>query len=319
LQLTLTILPLLSFVGAVVFKMSGNNIEADASRCCASCGIAEVDEVKLKECADCDLVKYCSDACQKNHKLQHEEACKKRAAELRDELLFKQPESTHLGDCPICMIPLSLDESKSAMMVCCSKVICDGCSHANKIREMEERRHPKCPFCREQLPTTKEESDKRRMKRIEVNDPVAMRQWGVQQYKKGDYSTAFEYFARAAELGNAEAHYRLSQMYDLGNGIEKDGGKEMYHLEEAAIGGHPNARFNLGGIEWNNDNKERAVKHWIIAAAQGDDKSIKYLMDAYKGGFVSKENLAAALRAQKAAVDETKSPQREAAEKAFAS
>eukprot|EP00985_Skeletonema_marinoi_P022217 scaffold14081_cov66-Skeletonema_marinoi.AAC.1 len=64
--------------------MSGNNVEADASRCCASCGIAEVDELKLTECTDCDLVKYCSDACQHDHKLQHEEACKKRAAELRD-------------------------------------------------------------------------------------------------------------------------------------------------------------------------------------------------------------------------------------------
>ncbi|KAK1733624.1 Sel1-like repeat family protein [Skeletonema marinoi] len=290
----------------------------EADTCCASCGSAEVDDIKLKECADCKSVKYCSDTCQKNHKSQHEEACKKRVVELRDELLFKQPENSHLGDCPICMIPLQLDQSKSSLYSCCSKIICGGCDRANDSREEMASLEPKCPFCRTPVPT-KNELDKRRMKRIEVNDPVAMRQWGVQQYKKGDYSTAFEYFARAAELGNAEAHYRLSQMYDLGNGIEKDGGKEMYHLEEAAIGGHPNARFNLGCIEWNNDNKERAVKHWIIAAAQGDDKSIKYLMNAYKGGFVSKENLAAALRAQKAAVDETKSPQREAAEKAFAS
>jgi hypothetical protein len=39
-------------------------------------------------------------------------ACKKRAAELRDEILFKQPENTHLGDCPICFLPLSLDLEK---------------------------------------------------------------------------------------------------------------------------------------------------------------------------------------------------------------
>eukprot|EP00985_Skeletonema_marinoi_P032287 scaffold39090_cov144-Skeletonema_marinoi.AAC.7 len=51
---------------------------------CAACGIAEVDEVKMKECADCDLVRYCSDECQKNHATYHELACKKRAAELRD-------------------------------------------------------------------------------------------------------------------------------------------------------------------------------------------------------------------------------------------
>ncbi len=59
---------------------------------------------------------------------------------------------------------------------------------------------------------------------------------------------------------------------------------------------------------------ERAVKHLIIAATHGEDKSIKKLMDAFKRGFVEKEDLAAALRAHQAAVDETKSPQREKVE-----
>ncbi|KAK1734131.1 hypothetical protein QTG54_015134 [Skeletonema marinoi] len=63
----------------------------------------------LKNCTACYLVKYCSVQCQKEHRKQHKRDCKKRAAEIRDELLFKQPESTHLGDCPICMIPLPLD------------------------------------------------------------------------------------------------------------------------------------------------------------------------------------------------------------------
>eukprot|EP00984_Skeletonema_dohrnii_P030670 scaffold22342_cov61-Skeletonema_dohrnii-CCMP3373.AAC.1 len=54
----------------------------DNTSCCASCGVAEIDEVKFKECANCDLVRYCSDECQENHKSQHEEDCKKRAAEL---------------------------------------------------------------------------------------------------------------------------------------------------------------------------------------------------------------------------------------------
>eukprot|EP00985_Skeletonema_marinoi_P006559 scaffold2836_cov95-Skeletonema_marinoi.AAC.5 len=87
--------------------MNEDNNQADT--CCAFCGMAEVDDIKLKKCADCDLVKYCSDACQKEHTSQHEEDCKKLAAELRDELLFKQPDSRHLGDCPICCLPMPLD------------------------------------------------------------------------------------------------------------------------------------------------------------------------------------------------------------------
>ena len=57
-----------------------------------------------------------------------------------------------------------------------------------------------------------------------------------------------------------------------------------------------------------------AVKHWIISATQGYDVSMKALMEAFKDGLVQKEELAAVLRAHKAAVDQIKSPEREAAE-----
>jgi hypothetical protein len=79
--------------------------------CCASCGKAEVDDVKLKQCA-CKLVRYCSVECQKNHRSQHKKACKKRLGELRDDRLFTQPEGIHLGECPICCLPLPLDIEK---------------------------------------------------------------------------------------------------------------------------------------------------------------------------------------------------------------
>ena len=75
---------------------------------CACCGTAAVvDNVKLKDCdAGCDLVKYCSDDCQENHREQHEEECMKRMAELRDDDLFTMPDGSHLGECPICCLPL---------------------------------------------------------------------------------------------------------------------------------------------------------------------------------------------------------------------
>jgi hypothetical protein len=69
---------------------------------CASCRIAEVDDIKLKQCPNCDLVRYCSDNCLQGNLSQHDAQCKERAAELRDQILFRQPESTHLGDCSIC-------------------------------------------------------------------------------------------------------------------------------------------------------------------------------------------------------------------------
>ena len=116
--------------------MSGDN---DAETFCASCGIAEIDDIELKDCASCDLVKYCSDECQNTHKSDHAEDCKKRAAELRDELLFKQPEGSCYGDCPICCLPLPIGAHSAALNVCCSKIICQGCEHANKMREKKMR------------------------------------------------------------------------------------------------------------------------------------------------------------------------------------
>ena len=297
--------------------MSQDNIEeADvSSSCCASCGKAEIDDIKLKECDDCDKVKYCSDSCREDHKSEHEEDCEKRAAELRDELLFKQPQSSHMGDCPICCVPLSLDKSKSVMMACCSKLICAGCDYANQKREAEMRlqRHS-CPFCRQPVPNTKEEAFKQNMKRVEMNDPAALCLEGVSQCKKGDYIAAFEYFKKAANLGNVEAHYHLAVLYHEGQGVEKDEGKAIQHTEEASIGGHPLARCRLGVYENRNGNIERAVKHLIIAATQGEDLSVKKLTTMYKRGLVSKEDLAATLRAHKAAIDATKSRQRKAAE-----
>jgi len=291
--------------------------ESGMMSCCASCGVAAGDDVKLKNCNACYLIKYCSIKCQKEHRPKHKRACKKRAAELHDEILFKQPESTHLGDCPICCLPLSLVESKSSLYSCCSKMICNGCVVANHISvaEKEEEIRKSCPFCRQPMSSTQKEADRKTMKRIEVNDPVALRQWGYKCFSEGDHRSAFEYWTRAAKLGDASAHYELSHSYKEGKGgVEKDEKLELYHLEQAAICGHPEARHNLGCAEGGNRRFDRSTKHLNIAATQGDDDSIKMLMEIFKGGFVSKENLAAALRGHQAAVDATKSPQREAAE-----
>jgi tetratricopeptide (TPR) repeat protein len=285
---------------------------------CASCGIAEVDDVKLKDCYDgCSLVKYCSNLCQNNHRDQHEEECMKRLAELRDRDLFTQPDGSHLGECPICCLPLSIDVKKSTSMSCCSKSICKGCDYANKKREKEAGLENRCAFCREPLPKTREEVNKYIMKRIKKNCPVAMYKFGWKCYHEGDYKTALEYWTKAAELGDAEAHFNLSVRYCKGEGVEKDTKKEMYHLEEAAVGGHPTASHNLGIIKGRNGRFERARKHFIIAANLGYHDSLEGLRKLYAEGHASKEDYANALRAYQVAVDATQSSERERAEEAW--
>eukprot|EP00984_Skeletonema_dohrnii_P001168 scaffold358_cov95-Skeletonema_dohrnii-CCMP3373.AAC.4 len=294
------------------------NLEQQAAdmMCCASCGIAQVDDIKLKTCTACKSVRYCSVKCQRDHRPQHKRACKKRAAELHDEILFRQPESTYEGDCPICCLPISLDKRKSNMMTCCSKVICNGCAYSYELRIVQEKLERTCPFCRHPPARSKEEVDKNIMKRVKANDPVAMVQMGIRRYRSGSYDDAFRYVKKAAELGDAGAHYQLACLFGEGKGVEKDGKKELYHLEQAAIGGDAIARYNIGIEEEENGRMDRAMKHWVIAAALGHDGSLDALKDSYEDGLLSKEDFAAALRAHQAAIEATKSPQREAAEEA---
>ena len=294
-----------------------SSTEEQAADECASCGVKEdVDNVKLMKCTGCDgLVKYCSVGCQKNHWPQHKKACKKRAAEIRDDRLFRQPEDSHLGECPICFLPLPLDATRYTMKCCCSKYICLGCLYGHMVRQEEQSQEPSCPFCREPQPNSLEEAEKAIGKRAKANDPIALLQVGKKCYDEGNYEGAIEYYTKSAKLGYAEAHFNLSLMYHMGlGGVEKDEKKAVYHAEEAAIGGHPTARYNLGIEEGRNGRYERAVKHLVIAAKLGYDDALEELKTGFREGFVRKEDFEAALRGHQAAVDATRSEQRDAAE-----
>jgi TPR repeat protein len=116
---------------------------------------------------------------------------------------------------------------------------------------------------------------------------------------------------------DAGAHYNLGCMYALGEGVEMDEEKKVYHYEKAAIGGHPKARYNLACIECKKGNMERAAKHFIIAANLGDENSMKELWEEFKGGNITKEELEATLRSHQVALDAMKSPEREKVEEAI--
>jgi hypothetical protein len=234
-------------------------------------------------------------------------------AEIRDDLLMEQPDSTHLGDCEICCLPLPLDLTKSSITTCCTKRVCEGCTIANYEREREESLEHRCPFCRHPIPKTKEEGYQNEIKRIEANDPLALLTKGEQYYREGDHGVVFEYWSKSAGLGNMEAHYKVSLLYRGGKGVEKDEKKELHHLEEAAIGGHPYARYDLAMKEMRNKRYERTWEHFIIAAKLGLDKALEQVKKGFQMGIVSKEDYEASLRGHQAAIDATKSVQREAA------
>ena len=91
-----------------------------------------------------------------------------------------------------------------------------------------------------------------------------------------------------------------------------DAKKAEYYYELAAMMGNIRARHNLGCDEQDAGNMKRAVKHWMISAGAGYDKSLKGIREAFFNGHATKDDFEKALRAHKETADEMKSDQREA-------
>ena len=228
--------------------------------CCANCGVA--GGLSLKTCKSCMHAKYCGAACQRNHWATHKKDCKLRAAELRDEALFKDPPAKE--DCPICFLPMPkimiccaslppatrlsvpicdlvfaneglADEEMAQYYSCCGKFICKGCIHSFQCSGNLEH----CPFCKAVISKTDEEKVEGVMKRVKANDASAMcflsnlyhgGLRGLQQ----DQERAVELLTRAAELGYGGAQYNLGVYYYEGGDLKK----AKFHYEAAAMKGN---------------------------------------------------------------------------------
>ena len=189
---------------------------AAAADVCANCGREGGDGAKLKSCTACRLVKYCGVDCQRAHRKQHKRACKRRAAELRDEELYSRGhERAAIEVCPICTMPIPRPVGDhSGVFECCMKRICHGCHVAAKKRGMSR----KCPFCR--TPIASNDTDKLAMvqARAAKKDPEAINNLGELYFfgKLGlqkDMRKAIEMAGEAAELGSNKALRNLGISY----------------------------------------------------------------------------------------------------------
>ena len=287
-------------------------MSTDDNNICANCGKGEEESISIKKCGACMMVKYCSGDCQKAHRPQHKKECRKRAAELHDEALFKQP--PQLEDCQICLLRLPSLHTGYRYQSCCGKTICSGCIHAGATTGHDKL----CPFCRAPAPTSDEENNKRVKKRIDLGDAQAMNVLGL-NYNQGlhgltqNHDKSLELWHRAAERGNAEAYHNIGCEYFNGEGVERDEKKAMHYWEQAAMNGNASSRFNLGNSEGIAGNRERALKHFMIAVGVGDDISMKTIQEMYKHGYATKDDYAQALKAYQAYLDDIKSDDRDKA------
>ena len=239
---------------------------------------------------------------------------------ISDDILFADPPPKK--DCPICMLPMPFSFSSNDLgvgktyMACCGKFVCCACMIAARNEMIEGNMKQWCALCRVPYPCSKKELLKRYRKRMKQNDAEAFYTLGC-GYRDGEYGlpkdekNALELLIKAADLGSISANHTMGRLYYHGRGgVEKDIEKAFHYWKVAAIGGHEVARCSLGIIEMSNDNFDRAIKHWMIAAKCGDDKSLKFVGEGYKAGHVTKDEYASTLRAHKDVQDEMKSEQR---------
>ncbi|EJK76815.1 hypothetical protein THAOC_01404 [Thalassiosira oceanica] len=157
-------------------------------------------------------------------------------------------------------------------------------------------------------------------KRVGKRDADAIHHLGNQYFYRGlglpkDVPRAIELWSEAAELGSVDAHFQLGHIYCNDDGVHVDKPRGVRHWQEAAMKGHVLSRHSLGFAELDNGNYEVAVRHWMISAKMGDEKSLNVIKEMFKRGQATKAQYAEALRGYGDAVEEMKSHQREEAKR----
>ena len=280
---------------------------------CASCG---KEGGNLNTCNKCKMVKYCNAACKKKHQSKHKKQCKRRVAELHYQALFKEPPPR--DECPICFLPH--DARQTMFSSCCGKLICRGCIYA-----MDEEARGRggevglCSFCRTPDATSEEEQVNRTKKLMDANNAHAFYNLAG-YYNQGimgmprNNAKANELWLRAGELGYAYGYYSLGNSYYNGDGVQVDEKKAKYYYELAATNGCVEARHNLGGFEERAGNYHLAMRHFILAARAGFQKSLDAVKAGFMTGLVTKDEYANSLRAHQERYNEMKSEHRDKAD-----
>ena len=285
---------------------------------CANCGKAESDDNNLKRCLACKMVKYCSRNCQVAHRPTHKKACKLRAAELFDEILFNDPPDG--PECPICTLPLPFDADHTQFNTCYGQTLCLGCVHAQikeNIGKCKRREDiMACPFCMAPFTKVEKEFIDQLKKCAERNNAKSMEKLAL-YYMDGkmglqkDLAKTMELLQKAGEHGCASSYGWLGSCYN--KGVQKDIKKAKHYCELGAIGGDLESRYNLAVAEEHKGNKIRAIKHHLICAKAGFKLSLDEVKLGFQFGCITKDEYAAALRAYQKQHDDRKSAMREEA------
>lgn len=113
----------------------------------------------------------------------------------------------------------------------------------------------------------------------------SIKKWNDIHYSKkcmvSNVARSFEWYQKLAEQGDAEAQYKLGNMYCDGKGVEKDFEKAVKWYKKAAVQGHARAQFSLG-LAYEIELEEKKAIEWYEKAAElGEIKAQERLVYGY--------------------------------------
>mmetsp|Transcript_36280 Transcript_36280/g.61860 ORF Transcript_36280/g.61860 Transcript_36280/m.61860 type:complete len:298 (-) Transcript_36280:117-1010(-) len=208
------------------------------------------------------------------------------AGEYHESVLFQSHEN--MQECPICMLPLPIEGDDVAFRACCGNYLCLGCLY----RVMLEGKGLKCPcpFCRSPPYTSNDEYMKWLKRLTETNNPGAICQL-ASHYNEGsfdlgkDQGKAIRLWKKSGQMDSdyGRSYYNIASSY-LRTKIRGNVNRIIYYFEKAAIKGSVNARVNVGRIERDAGNMDRATRHFKLAAEAGHEEAMNIIWKGYRAG-----------------------------------
>ena len=219
-------------------------------------------------------------------------------------------------ECPLCLIPFSVEKSGTVFYTCCGKNICNGCIYKSLSTDTENGvpiNEFKCAFCRQK--GSEKKVIKSLKKLMKNNNPDSFSQMAG-NYNTGDGvfqsdTKALEMLIRAAELGNVDAYGKIGNYFKEGIVVERNISKALDYYEVAAKKGSVDAHNVLAVFHGTNNDMMKSIKHMKLAASAGDQDSMDIVMKFYRKKCLSKEDLTQTLREFQASTNLTKSKERD--------
>ncbi|MGB1226385.1 MAG: tetratricopeptide repeat protein [Poseidonibacter sp.] len=124
---------------------------------------------------------------------------------------------------------------------------------------------------------------------ISYKNSIAMLRSGVNAYTKGNYQEAFQKYSIAQQKGNFYANSLLADLYNKGNGVNKNQKKALELLEDvSSVDGI--AAYKLSFYYLNKKDYEEALELLEFAANNNVKKAQYELSKIYRDGIITKDS-----------------------------